>query len=221
MSMKKKFDFTGVETYSRAPEGTYPAKVAKIEEVTFQGGNEGFKISFEGTTGLAKGARVIENFPLVQTAMWKLKMFLEACGLKADGRISVDMDKLIGKTVEVTVIHEEYEGSTRARLQSVNKLVAKAEPEDDDEDEDDDIDEESEDEDDIEDEDDEEEDDEDEEDEEPVKKPAKTSKKSSKAKEKKAADKSSSKKKKSASKAKSEPEDDDDDWDDDDWDDEE
>lgn len=218
MSMKKKFDFTGVETYTRAPEGTYPAKVAKIEEVTFQGGNEGFKISFEGTTGLAKGARVIENFPLVSTAMWKLKMFLEACGIKADGRISIDMEKLVGKTVEITVEHEEYEGKTRARIQSIAKLVSKLQDDDEDEDEDDDI-EESEDEDEDDEYEDDDSEDEEDEDEEPVKKPAKKAKTAPKAKEKKSAGKSSSKDKKSAKKAKSEPEDDDD-WADD-WDDEE
>lgn len=201
--MKKTFDFTGVETFQRAPEGVHSAKVTKIDEVTFQGGNVGFKITFEITAGAGKGARVIENYPFVDTAMWKLKAFFEACGIRANGRISVDIDKLIGKAVEITVNHEEYNGQLRARIQEVNKLAPKAAAEeaDDDEDLEEDLDEE------IEDEENEEEEEE---------KPKKTPKKAGK----KSAEKETKSMKKSAKKAE-ELEEDEDDWDEDDWDDEE
>lgn len=203
--MKKKFDFTGVETFQRAPEGVHAAKVTKIDEVTFQGGNVGFKITFEVTAGAGKGARVIENYPFVDTAMWKLKAFFEACGIKADGRISVDTDKLIGKAVEITVNHEEYNGQLRARIQEVNKLTAKAAAEDEDEEDDEDLEDEIE----------------DEEDEEEEEKPKKTAKKAEKKPEKKATEKETKSAKKSAKKAEEPEEDEDEDWDDDDWDDEE
>lgn len=197
--MKKTFDFTGVETFQRAPEGVHSAKVTKIDEVTFQGGNVGFKITFEITAGAGKGARVIENYPFVDAAMWKLKAFFEACGIRANGRISVDIDKLIGKAVEITVNHEEYNGQLRARIQEVNKLTPKAAAEDADDEDDEDLDEE------IEDEEIEEEE-----------KPKKTPKKA----EKKSAEKETKSTKKSAKKAE-ELEEDEDDWDEDDWDDEE
>jgi hypothetical protein len=122
--MKKIFDFTGVETFQRAPEGVHTAKVAKIDEVTFQGGNVGFKITFEVISGIGKGTRVIESYPFVDAAMWKLKAFFEACGIRAHGRIAIDTNKLIGKTVEITVKHEEYNGQLRARIQEVNRLVS-------------------------------------------------------------------------------------------------
>ena len=211
---KKKFDFTGVESYQRAPEGTFIAKVSKIEETTFQGGNDGFKITFEIVKGAGKGCRVIENFPFVDTALWKLKNFFVACGLKADGRVQIDTDKLIGKLVEITVFHEEYNNSLRAKISDINKIINTSD--DDDEDDDDEVDE-------KESEDEEDDDDEDEEEEpEPVKKTAKKSSKTApKAKEKSSSDKSTKKDKKPAKKAEKEPEeDDDDDWDDD-WDDEE
>lgn len=218
--MKKKVDFSGVEVFNKAPEGTHVVKVASVEEVTFQGGNEGFKVAFEITKGAGKGARVYENFPLVDTALWKLKSLLVAIGIKADGRVTLDTDKLIGKTLEIDVYHEDYEGKTRAKVGEMRKLVkSKAEDDDDDIDEDD-ID-------DIDDEDEEEEekpkkasakksaskpkrkpepeeeDEDDEEDDEEDEKPAKKSKKATP-------------KTKAKSKKKSEPEDDDDDWDDDD-----
>ena len=201
--MKKTFDFTGVGTFQRAPEGVHSAKVTKIDEVTFQGGNVGFKITFEITAGAGKGARVIENYPFVDAAMWKLKAFFEACGIRANGRISVDIDKLIGKAVEITVNHEEYNGQLRARIQEVNKLTPKAAAEDADDEDDEDLDEE------IEDEEIEEEE-----------KPKKTPKKAEKKSEKKSAEKETKSTKKSAKKAE-ELEEDEDDWDEDDWDDEE
>lgn len=218
--MKKKIDFSGVEVFNKAPEGTHVVKVASVEEVTFQGGNEGFKVAFEITKGAGKGARVYENFPLVDTALWKLKSLLVSIGMKADGRVTLDTDKLVGKILEIDVYHEEYEGKTRAKVGEMRKLVKSKVEDDDDDIDDEDID-------DIDDEDEEEEekpkkapakksaskpkkkpepeeeDEDDEEDDEEDEKPAKKSKK--------AAPKTKAKPKK-----KSEPEDDDDDWDDDD-----
>lgn len=207
--MKKKLDFTGVETFQRAPEGKHIAKINKIDETTFQGGNEGFKVTFEIVKGVGKGCRVIENFPFVDTALWKLKNLLESIGMRANGRVMVDTDKLIGKLVEITVNHEEYEGRTRAKVAEINKIINTSDDEDDADDEDN---EEPEDTEEVE--------DEDEDEEEPPKKSAKIA---PKAKEKAKADKSTKTDKKSAKKAKSEPEEDeDDDWsDDDDWDEEE
>lgn len=196
--MKKIFDFIGVETFQRAPEGVHPAKVTKIDEVTFQGGNVGFKITFEITAGAGKGARVIESYPFVDAAMWKLKAFFEACGIRAHGRIAIDTNKLIGKTVEITVKHEEYNGQLRARIQEVNRLVS--------EDIDDEIDE------DI----DEMEDEEIEAEEKEEEKPKKEEKKI----EKKSVEKNTKATKKSIKKATEfEEDEEDDDWDD--WDDEE
>ena len=218
--MKKKVDFSGVEVFNRAPEGTHVVKVASVEEVTFQGGNEGFKVAFEITKGAGKGARVYENFPLVDTALWKLKSLLVSIGMKADGRVTLDTDKLVGKTLEIDVYHEEYEGKTRAKVGEMRKLVKSKAEDDDDDIDDEDIDD-TDDEDEEEEEkpkkalakksaskpkkkpEPEEEDEDDEEDDEEDEKPAKKSKK--------AAPKTKAKPKK-----KSEPEDDDDDWDDDD-----
>lgn len=219
---KKKIDFSGVETYERAPEGTHIAKIATVEETTFQSGSDGFKVAFEITKGAGKGARVYENYPLVDTALWKLKTLLEAIKIKCDGRIMLDTDKMVGKLCEIEVAHEEYDGKTRARLVTTRK-IGSSKTNDDEPEEDDDID-------DIDEEEDEEveekpakkkpakktakkqpepeEDDEDEEEEEEEEKPAKKAKQPAK-------------KPASKSKKKAEPEEDeDDDWDDDDWDDE-
>lgn len=218
MSRKIKVNMTGVESYTRCPEGEHLAKLKKIEEGTVQGsGDDCLKAQFEVIKGDGKGCLVFETFSLTEKALWKLKSFLEAAGTKADGKMVLDLDKLEGKTCIIDVIHDEYNGVKRAKIASYMKPSEVDDDDEDDEDEDEDEDEEEETPkksskkytkaqpakkskktDDDEDEDDDDEDDEDE-DEEPVKK---SSKKSSKKEEKST---------KSSKKAKKEE----DDWEDD------
>lgn len=134
---KKKIDFSGVESFQRAPEGTHTVKVVEMEETTFQSGNEGFKVAFEIMKGVGKGARVYENFLLTENSLWKLKSLLEAVRIKADGRIMLDTNKVVGKTLEIDVYHEEYEGRMRARLGEMRRLGAGKVEDDDDEEEED------------------------------------------------------------------------------------
>lgn len=233
MAKKVKLDFTGVESYERASEGKHKVKIVSVEETSSQGGNDCLKVCFEVVSGAEKGARVYETYPLVETALWKLQALLKAIGMRADGKIMLDLDKMVGKVLFIEVKHEEYQGVTRARVAECKKFVADDE-EDDDEDSDDS--------------DDDEEDDDEEEEEKPKKtskkkidkKPSKKKKKpepeeeeeddeeeeEEEEKPKKVAKKKKADKKpaKSSKKKKPEPEDDDEeDWDEDDeedWDEE-
>ena len=216
MARRVKLDMTGVESYTRCPEGEWLAKLSSIEEGTVQGsGDDCLKARFEVIKGSAKGCAVFETFSLTEKALWKLKGFLEAVGMKANGKLSLDLDKLEGKVCIIDVIHDEYNGQKRAKIASYLK------PEDDEEDEEDDEDEEEEEaprkpakkapakpakkSKPVDDDDEDEEDDDDEEEEEP--KPKKASKKSPPP-----AKKAPAKTKKKVE----EDEDDDDDWEDDD-----
>ena len=192
-SKKVNVDFTGVESFNRPSEGQHVVKIVSAEMKQSQGGNDMIVVAFEVTKGSDKGARCIENYPLAENALWKLKGLLQAIGMKCDGKVRLDLDKLIGKICIITVSDEEYEGKIRARVQECKKLAAVADEEDDDEDQD-----EEDDSDDSDDEDDEEE-------EAPKKKPTK------KAPAKKAPKKKA---------PMNPPEDEDEDDDDDDWDDE-
>ena len=216
MARRVKLDMTGVESYTRCPEGEWLAKLSSIEEGTVQGsGDDCLKARFEVIKGSAEGCAVFETFSLTEKALWKLKGFLEAIGMKANGKLSLDLDKLEGKVCIIDVIHDEYNGQKRAKIASYMKPV---EDEDEEDEEDEDEEEEAprkpakkapakpvkkskpvED-----DDDDEDEDDDEEEEEEP--KPKKTSKKSPPAK------KAPAKTKKKVE----EDDDDDDDWEDDD-----
>lgn len=222
MSRRMKVDMTGVESYSRCPEGQFSAKLVKLEECSIQGsGDDGLKAKFEVTSGSGKGSNVFETFSLAEKALWKLKMMLEAMGMKAVGKMTLDLDKLEGKSVGIEVVHDEYNGRKQAKIAQYLKLSELEDTEADEDDEDDD--------------------DEDE-DEEPVKKPAKKAptKKSKKQpepedddedededdddedeEEEKPAPKKSSKKapakasKKTNKKSKKDEDDDEDDWEDD------
>lgn len=235
-SKKVKVDFTGVESFQRPSEGQHVVKIVSAELKQSQGGNDMITVAFEVTKGQDKGARVYENYPLAENALWKLKGMLQAIGMKCDGKVQLDLDKLIGKVCIVEVADDEYNGQTRSRVQECRKLAAVADEDyEDDDDEDDEEEEEAPKkkapakkeskpspkkkapinppEDDEEDEDDDEDWDDDEEDEEeepaPKKKPAKKSAPAKKTPAKKA-----------PAKKKPEPEDDDDEDDDDDWDEE-
>lgn len=133
MARRVKLDMTGVESYTRCPEGEWLAKLSSIEEGTVQGsGDDCLKARFEVIKGSAKGCAVFETFSLTEKALWKLKGFLEAIGMKANGKLSLDLDKLEGKICVIDVIHDEYNGQKRAKIASYIK------PEDDEEDEDED-----------------------------------------------------------------------------------
>lgn len=222
MARKLKLNMEGVESYTRCPEGEWLAKLTKIEMGEVQGsGDDCLKARFEVIKGSAKGNTVFETFALSEKALWKLKSFLEAIGVKATGKISLDLDKLEGKICIIDVIHDEYNGTKRAKISAYIK------PEDDSDDDDEDEVDDEEDDDDEEEppkksskksapakkskkqpEPEEDEDEEDEEEEEEEEKPAPKSKKP----DKKAPAKSS---KKASSKKKPEPDDEDDE--DDDW----
>lgn len=193
-SKKVNVDFTGVESFNRPSEGQHVVKIVSADMKQSQGGNDMIVVTFEVTKGSDKGARCIENYPLAENALWKLKGLLQAIGMKCDGKVRLDLDKLIGKVCIITVSDEEYEGKIRSRVQECKKLAAVADEEDDeDQDEEDDSD-------------DDEDDEEEEEEEAPKKKPAK--KTPAKAAPKKKA-------------PMNPPEDEDEDDDDDDWDDDE
>ena len=136
MGRKVKLDFTNVEAYKKCEEGIHTAKLVAIDEKTTQAGDDMLAATFEVTKGDSSGARVFDNFTLTSKALWTLKLFLTAAGIKAEGKIAIELDKLIGKVVDIEVVHEEYNGQTRARIISYTKVTTAADDDEDDDDED-------------------------------------------------------------------------------------
>lgn len=138
MARKLKLDFTGVESFSRCSEGIHRAKVAEIQEKTSQGGDDMLQVAMEVVAGADKGCRVFDNCVLSDKALWKFKQLLSALGVKCDGKVAVDLDGLIGKTCDIEVFHEEYNGQTRAKISNYSKVATSADAEDDDDEEEED-----------------------------------------------------------------------------------
>lgn len=136
MARKLKVDFTGVESYSRCSEGIHRAKVAEIQEKTSQGGDDMLQIAMEVVSGADKGCRVFDNCVLSDKALWKFKQLLSALGIKCDGKVAVDLDGLIGKTCDIEVFHEEYNGQARAKISNYSKVTTSVDTDDDDDDDD-------------------------------------------------------------------------------------
>ena len=231
MSRKVKVNMEGVESFTRCPEGEWLAQLKKVEMGEVQGsGDDCLKAQFEVIKGSAKGNTVFETFSLTEKALWKLKSFLDAAGMKSSGKLTLDLDKMEGKVCIIDVIHDEYNGQKRAKIAS---YIKPGEDEDEDEDDEDIEDEEDEEEDeehkkskkssaksapakkskkrpepeDDEDEDEDDDEDEDEEDDEPPAKSKKGKKTATKPSKKPSA--------KSKKKPKDEDEDEDDDWEED------
>ena len=133
-SRKLKVNMTGVESFTRCPEGEHLVRVKKLEMGTVQGsGDDALKAVFEVLEGDGKGCSVFETFSLGEKALWKLKQFLVAIGVKADGKLSLDLDKLEGKKCLIDVIHEEYNGQKRAKISNYAKPSEDSDEDDEDE----------------------------------------------------------------------------------------
>ena len=109
-------DMTGVETFSKVSEGIHTAKVKEINTTTTQAGDDALQVIFEVIKGEDKGGRVFETFTLIDKALWKFKAFLKAIGVKHEGKIKIDLDKLIGKTCDIEVFWNEYNGQTYTKV---------------------------------------------------------------------------------------------------------
>ena len=138
-------DMTGVETFSKVSEGIHTAKVKEINTTTTQAGDDALQVIFEVIKGEDKGGRVFETFTLIDKALWKFKAFLKAIGVKHEGKIKIDIDKLIGKTCDIEVFWNEYNGQTYTKISDYFPIGKTAYDEEEDE-EDDDFDDDEEDE---------------------------------------------------------------------------
>ncbi len=145
MSRKVKVNMEGVESFTRCPEGEWLAQLKKAEMGEVQGsGDDCIKAQFEVIKGSAKGNTVFETFSLTEKALWKLKSFLDAVGMKSNGKLTLDLDKLEGKVCIIDVIHDEYNGQKRAKISSYIKPGEDDDEDADIDDEDEDIDEDEE-----------------------------------------------------------------------------
>lgn len=133
MARRRKLDMSKVESFKRCSEGVHTAKIVEVQENTTQAGDDMLTMVLEVINGDSKGAKVYDNFVLTDKALWKLKQLLQAIGMKCDGKIVLDLDKLVGRVCDIAVYHEEYNGKLKARIDEYT--ACKRQNEDTDEDE--------------------------------------------------------------------------------------
>ena len=140
-------DFTGVEGKRgrRIPEGDY---LFKITDWGVNNEKQLLRIKVDILKGPTEG-EFSDILSLKQNSLWKVRAFLEACGLKLKSSLNkMNLEKLMGRTFGATVADDDYGGKTNSRM---NDFFTKEEYEalsaggDDAEDEDEDEDEEDED----------------------------------------------------------------------------
>jgi len=140
MATQHKVDFTGVEYSALCAEGEHIVTIKSFKEQTAKSsGNQMFVGKFTIKSGRDRGITIMENFPITEKALWKLKALFDAIGIPTEGVTNFTEKRLVGKTLIVEVFHDEYQKQLRPKISAFKKLTAQdIEPPEDEDDEDDD-----------------------------------------------------------------------------------
>jgi len=125
MALKKKLDFTNVtDGFELLPKGTYPVYVFELQEKTATTGNEMIKVILKVADGEFKGRQIWTNLVFVETALFKIREFLVACGATVPKKtVDIDFNKCIGKKVKVEVIHRTTKEKPDEPFTDVKKFL--------------------------------------------------------------------------------------------------
>lgn len=118
-----KVDFTGVSTEGGGrllPEEQFKFEVKEVEQDVGQDSGEPYlKFTFEVAEGEMEGTKAWDNMSLQSQSLWKLRGFMEAAGVETvDGEMDIDPDEFVGLIVLGNVIHDEYKGKPKHKIDS-------------------------------------------------------------------------------------------------------
>lgn len=112
-----KVDFSDTEASGIVEEGDYLIEVDEVEQKDSSTGNPMLVFTFKITEGDFKGKKLFHNCSLQPQALFNLRGLLEALGMEVpQGVMEFDPADLIGETCGASVVHELYEGKTKARI---------------------------------------------------------------------------------------------------------
>lgn len=103
------------------PQGTYPATIFAADTKFSAAGNEMVVLTVRLSNAPYNGQRLTSYYPITDKALWKLKALLQSCGFadSLQGEEDFDPNVLLDQEVLVRVIHEEYNGETRSKADSM------------------------------------------------------------------------------------------------------
>jgi hypothetical protein len=152
-----KVDFSNVKEGGgkrpHVPPGDYLARLTDPKIVEAQSGNTmvvvQWKLLDKKADKKAGGKTVRDNFVLVESAAWRLYNMLQASGKKVPKKMmSIDLDKIDGIELGITLDDEEYKNNTYSEVKDYLSKEELEGPDDDEEEEDEEDEDEEEDEDD-------------------------------------------------------------------------
>ena len=114
-------DFSGTDNgFGVLDEGVYEAFVYDIEERMARSGNKMLTVVYSIPS--ENNQRLWDNYVIVDQALWKLKGFLQACGIpgeELEGKFELDPNLLLGRPVFIEVGQTEYQGKLRNEVSAV------------------------------------------------------------------------------------------------------
>jgi len=119
---KKVLDFTNVKdggAYQtpRVPAGDYKAKILNVADGESKAGNDQWVFGIQ-----LEGKRAVYPYycQLSEKSLWKIRNLLIAAGLAVPKkRVGVDPNKVVGKTIGVSMEDDEYEGKAKSVIVAV------------------------------------------------------------------------------------------------------
>lgn len=124
MSTKLMLDFSNVKEFSgvspkHMPPGDYEAKVVKVIDEKSKKDNEPMWV-FHIQLVDDHSATYPYYCKLVESQLWKVRNLLMAAGFKAPkSKQTVDANRLVGKTVGITLSDDEYEGKMKSVIDAI------------------------------------------------------------------------------------------------------
>jgi len=109
MALKRKIDFSNVsEGFDLLPAGTYSVHIFDLTEKQSSNGNDMLKVVLKVSKGEFKGRHIFTNLTFVESAMFKIREFLVACGATLGKKaVDIDFSKCVGKEIKVIVYHRK------------------------------------------------------------------------------------------------------------------
>jgi len=121
-------DFTGVSEGGgfRIKPGDYAVKVKKVEHKISDKDKPYFNWELEVLNGDAKGKKLFHTTSLQPQALFNLRNTLLACKMNVPkSKMSVDIKKLVGAIMGVTVDDDEYKGKVKSSVVDVFPISIK------------------------------------------------------------------------------------------------
>ncbi len=134
-------NLSDVEKPPELPAGLYEAEIQDVTIGTSQKGNRYFNIKFvvapdqisaDVAEDFEEGANLYYNRVIVpegrdRRALFNLRKFMEAIGLDAN-TTQIDPNQWMGCKARLKVVHEKYQGETRAQIKAVESAEGRAAP---------------------------------------------------------------------------------------------